>query len=361
MSTAAESPTPIGPESVLEELLGLHNLALHELKSKAGAAAISIADYDRGSVEAALRRARLDQLSSRDLHAVACSLGLDVSNAVDRWDATANINDAIGRRVTGNASSIAPDRLQPLVTPPRSIASDFPQPPRIRPARKSSKRAPARLSEKSTSLDDPVQQVFEFKVGDRALRKNEACIVIAVDELSGSCTVQMESDGRTIDTLPAYLKQRNAQGDDTTCSRCYPSQAHDEESCPICCRPVLGENCVPCCQRCEESRWLHRRCLLGLVCRSRCPAGHGLTETQFNGSITCGCCERTLNVHGFLWQCCDCNWRICRSCIAESLDPEALCPTCRAPLPMVQGCQPNEDSSSKFDKRQLDPLFCQRH
>jgi len=214
----------------------------------------------------------------------------------------------------------------------------------------------------SSSLGDPSQEVLEFKAGDRALRKNEACTVIAVDQVADSYTVQLEKDGRIVDTLPSYLtrikEDKGAGG--ASSSQAYPSQAHEEESCPICCRPVLGENCVPCCQRCEESRWLHRRCLLGLVCQMRCPAGHALSEADFAGTFSCGQCCRDVEAQGLRWQCSTCSWGICRRCITESLDPEAICPTCRAPLPMVQGCQYAGRDPQKFDEHALDPLFCRR-
>merc|ERR1712032_241405 len=109
----------------------------------------------------------------------------------------------------------------------------------------------------------------------------------------------------------------------------YPQQVY-EECCPICLRPVLGENCVSCCDQCQESRWLHRRCLLGLLCRSECSEGHPLTELQTATCQTCSCCSKNSLMH---WHCKQCAWYLCRTCIEGSLETNVRCPTCGAAFP----------------------------
>jgi len=196
---------------------------------------------------------------------------------------------------------------------------------------------PSQLSGFHRNAETPAQQTsppaFEelrFKRGDRVFRKGELCEVVAAEDASQSYTVRVVQDGRLIDTPQEHLLAES-----------YPSRlVREEDSCPICFRPVSGENCVRCCVRCEGSKFLHRQCLLGLMCQATCPRGHPLIEKK---QATSRCIKCHMNrVGGIQWGCVECG-TVCRWCVEETMRSDVRCPTCRTPLPS--------------NKRWTEPLF----
>jgi len=170
-----------------------------------------------------------------------------------------------------------------------------------------------------TQTSPPAFEELRFKRGDRVFRKGELCEVVAAEEASQSYTVRVVQDGRLIDTPQEHLLAER-----------YPSRlVMEEDSCPICFRPVSGENCLRCCVKCEGSKFLHRQCLLGLMCQGTCPRGHPLVEKK-QATSACFVCHRS-RVGGIQWGC-ECG-TVCRWCVEATLRSEVLCPTCRTPLP----------------------------
>lgn len=185
-------------------------------------------------------------------------------------------------------------------------------------------------SRRADSDDGLVPEVSLFIVGDRAVRRGEPCKVVAVDEVSMSCTVRMEKDGREVDTRQEDLLRFAASGGSPAAAR----KEGDRGCCAECGGQMSKDERVQYCGHCGPASAVHRRCLLGLSCTcGRCPAGHPLTERDsFGKQIACDECGERSRVYGFSWQCEECSWSICRECLLEELDTTASCPVCFEPL-----------------------------
>lgn len=152
--------------SLAEHLLQIENqssIILHFLADSAGINAIGT---ERADLIATLRASTLRRLEDSDLKMVAADLGIDLSNVSDRSGAISIIEEAFKRShaisYTGKVSNYS-------------------------------------------CVKDEKESSNRFAVGDRVFRRGEPCQIIALDELSGSCTVCLEGSQRTVDTLFTML------------------------------------------------------------------------------------------------------------------------------------------------------------
>lgn len=338
--------------AALDELRGYATLTHAGLKFMASGAKIHPGGLEKGELISALQLAKLLSLSRAELQTLAAVL------AVDAAGATQDQLIAIVSRALDDRAAPAMHNYTPSITPQFEVGD--------RVFRKGaackilsidvsgetcqiqveqdgqivdtlvSLLSPMRPMTQACSRDahqDIFTQKFDFQIGDRALRKGEPCKVIAMDSASQSCEVEMDSDGRIVCTLLAMLKPA---------AQAYPASIH-EDGCPICLRPVLGENCVPCCDKCQESKYLHRHCFLGMASHNRCacPLGHQLKEMEgakraLAAPFVCRNCNNSSQEHEIWWHCQECDWGLCRLCIEGTLSPDVRCPTCRAPLPFTR-------------------------
>merc|ERR1712136_170080 len=348
------------------ELMKLETLTGRQLQSKAHKAGVDTKGCERSEVVAALRHNVLAKMEIRELRVVAFEVGLDIVDIDGHTE-----RDRIVKRISRQFDKLRERRL--AGSQPRACASrcqgkeeaeritqeeptevaeskghmelkectDHPNASEREEvaavaeltANESSERPSGLHTNAETTAPQASPPAFEelrFKRGDFVFRKGDLCVVVAAEDASQSYTVRVVQDGRLIDTPQEHLLAES-----------YPSRlVREEDSCPICFRPVSGENCVRCCVKCEGSKFLHRQCLLGLMCQATCPRGHPLIEKK---QATSRCIKCHMNrVGGIQWGCVECG-TVCRWCVEETMRSDVRCPTCRTPLPS--------------NKRWTEPLF----
>lgn len=286
----------------------------------------------------AIWMAKLLQLSVPQVRAVAATLCMDISTVFDKCHVVALICHALS-----HSSRHLQEKPWQSPNSTAYIGTQCNTPCR-------GKQPPA--SQRNLQESD-------FKPRDRALRRGEQCVILNIDENFEFCSVQM-MDGRVIDTVLSDLRPSYMA---------YPNEVHDD-SCPICLRPACGD-CVPCCNQCEASRWLHRSCLFGLVCSVACPSGHSLRESRESNSSTsgplCSGCEQMSGSKDIIWRCEDCDWSLCRACIQQFVKPSVKCPTCRTAIltpdekkSLVLDASGRHHPSCKDNTELLDALFSRK-
>jgi len=277
--------------SIVVELRQLRGLTNAGLKFMAKSAGIGALGYERSQLVSALLLSRVIDMQLADLQVLAKDLGVHTAEGWSTRSVAEHIVEALllPHLYSGSATNVAQEEPSDKKFPRSNLS---------------------------------------FHEGESAIRKGELCKIVSIDGDAGYCTVCMDKDGLLVDTLVELLRP--------ACFA-YPQKARDTD-CPICLRPVSGENCVPCCERCEESKWLHRQCLLGLVCSIKCPGGHSLREADADGKsmklFKCGACKVLATGASIRWHCPECNWNVCRGCIQNSVMSGVPCPTCRSTLPI---------------------------
>merc|ERR1712137_1224071 len=144
------------------------SIILHFLADSAGIHAVGT---ERAELIAILRASTLHRLEESDLKMVAADLGVDLSNVSDRFGAISIIEEAF-KQSHASSSTV--------------IGTDY-------------------SCNTSPDVEVSMESSNNFAVGDRVFRRGEPCQIIALDELSGSCTVCLEGSQRVVDTLFTML------------------------------------------------------------------------------------------------------------------------------------------------------------